>query len=67
MSTASETAVSQYDAATRRLDEVIKVIEDIPAHRLPPEHTRTAARLLADTYELWRSLAAARDALQNTS
>lgn len=60
---AIDTAASRYDDATHRLSEVIKVIEDIPANRLPDEHYRTAVRLLAEAYDLWRGLTAARDAL----
>ncbi len=60
---AIDTAASRYDDAIHRLDEVIKTIEDIPAHSLPNEHCRTAVRLLTEAYELWRGLSAARDAL----
>jgi hypothetical protein len=63
---AIDTAASRYDDAVHRLDEVIKVIEDIPVGRLPGEHCRTAVRLLAEAYDLWRGLTAARDALTNT-
>ena len=66
MSAATESAASLYDSATRRLDEVIKTIEDIPVGGLPNEHSRTAVRLLAEAYDLWRGLVAARDALTST-
>ncbi|HEX6352023.1 hypothetical protein [Actinophytocola sp.] len=66
MSTAAESAASLYDTATRRLDEVIKTIEDISVRSLPNEHYRTAVRLLAEAYDLWRDLTAARDALTST-
>ncbi|MFI7680370.1 hypothetical protein [Actinophytocola sp. NPDC049390] len=66
MSTAVESAASLYDAATRRLDEVIKTIEDIPVSGLPNENSRTAVRLAAEAYDLWRGLTAARDALTGT-
>ncbi|GAB1508035.1 hypothetical protein [Actinophytocola sp. KF-1] len=60
---ATDTAASRYDDAIRRLDEVIKTIEDVPANSLPHEHYRTSVRLLRDAYDLWRGLSAARDAL----
>lgn len=66
MSTATESAASLYDSAIRHLDDVIKTIEDIPVAGLPNEHARTAVRLLRDAYDLWRGLAAARDALTGT-
>lgn len=60
---AIDTAASRYDDALHRLTEVITTIEDIPADRLSGEHYRTAVRLLAEAYDLWRGLTAARDAL----
>lgn len=61
---AIDTAASRYDDAIRRLDEVIKVMEDIPVSGLLlDDHSRTAVRLLRDAYDLWRGLSAARDAL----
>lgn len=66
MSTATESAASLYDSATRRLDDAIKLIEDIPVNGLPDEHLRTSVRLLAEAYDLWRGLTAAREALTNT-
>ena len=60
---AIDTAASRYDDALHRLDEVIKVIEDIPVNGLPSTHSRTAIRLLAEAYDLWRGLSAARDSL----
>lgn len=63
MSTATESAASLYDSATRRLDEVIKFIEDIPVNGLTDDDMRTSVRLLAEAYDLWRGLTAARDAL----
>jgi hypothetical protein len=56
VSAAIESAAALYDSATRRLDEVIKLIEDIPVNGLPADHLRTSARLLADAYDLWRGL-----------
>jgi hypothetical protein len=67
VSTAIESAASLYDSATHRLDEVIKLIEDIPVNGLPNDHVRTAVRLLAEAYDLWRGLVAARDALTTSS
>jgi L-serine deaminase len=60
----NDTAVSLYDTAIRHLDDVIKIIEDLPVGGLLlDEHSRTAVRLLRDAYDLWRGLTAARDAL----
>ncbi|MBB4906366.1 hypothetical protein [Actinophytocola algeriensis] len=60
---AIDTAASRYDDALHRLDEVIKVIEDIPVNGLPGAHSRMAVRLLAEAYDLWRGISAARDSL----
>jgi hypothetical protein len=60
---ALDTAASRYDDAVQRLIEVIKVIEDIPATNLPGDHSHMANRLLAEAYDLYHALTAARDAL----
>jgi hypothetical protein len=66
VSEATTSTAALYDSAARRVDEVIKTIEDIPVNRLPDDHGRTAVRLLAEAYDLWRALTTARDALTNT-
>lgn len=67
VSTAVHSAAALYDSATRRLDEVIKLIEDVPVSGLSEAHVRTAVRLLAEAYDLWRGLVAARDALTTST